>query len=239
MPPKTRTNKKHNNKERLSTSSDTSDNESSSVNLTGIIDNLNKEFKVQERAMKKIRESQEHISDSFDALKKEIDRLTEENKQIKKELKELKTNGEGVKIKMKTLERNSVVMEIAAQVNANINIDSIEDVYQNENKKFKTHPLIVKMSSNELKAKCFEFRKKGSHIDLKKILPNVDMKGKNINFHQLMEKELSDLMKKAKNAAYKKSYKYVWVKDAKILVRKDDDTPVIQIMELEDLKKLD
>ncbi|XP_036332314.1 intracellular protein transport protein USO1-like [Rhagoletis pomonella] len=205
MPPKTRTNKKHNNKERLSTSSDTSDNESSSVNLTGIIDNLNKEFKVQERAMKKIRESQEHISDSFDALKKEIDRLTEENKQIKKELKELKTNGEGVKIKMKTLERNvmeikqernknniiitnipqikdvnlkSVVMEIAAQVNANINIDSIEDVYQNENKKFKTHPLIVKMSSNELKAKCFEFRKKGSHIDLKKILPNVDMKGK-------------------------------------------------------------
>ncbi|XP_036329961.1 intracellular protein transport protein USO1-like [Rhagoletis pomonella] len=242
MAPKTRTNKKHNNEEKDLTSSDSSDNETSSVNLTTIIDKLNKEFKVQERALKKIRESQDHISDGFNALKKEIDRLTEENKQIKKEMKEIKTNGENVKLKMKTLEHidlKPVIMKIAEQVNANISNDSIVDVFQNENKKFRTHPIIVKMKCDELKTKCFEFRKKGGQIDVSKILTDIDMKGKHVNFHQLMEKELSDLMKKVKSEANKKSYKYVWVKDAKVFVRKDNNTAAILIKEIDDMRKLE
>lgn len=130
-------------------------------------------------------------------------------------------------------------MKIAEQVHANISNDSIVDVFQNENKKFRTHPIILKMKSDELKTKCFEFRKKGGKIDVSKILTNFDIKGKNVNFHQLMEKEFSDLMKQVKSEANKKSYKYVWVKDAKVFVRKDNDTAAIQIKEIDDMRKLE
>ncbi|XP_036322113.1 uncharacterized protein LOC118736121 [Rhagoletis pomonella] len=269
MAPKTRLNRnsqQHNGK--LASDDESSEEENATnANLTLIIDNLNEQFKLQSKAMRKIKESQQHISDTFDDLRKEIDRLVEENKTIKKELKELKTSGENVKTKMRKLERDlltvkqkqntnniiitnmpkipntdlkEAVIKIAAQVKANITKDNIIDVYQNENKKFKTYPIIVKMNNQELITKCIDFRKRNEIIDFNKIAPNlnINMRGKNINVYQLMEKEFSSVFKKVKQEAKAKGYKYVWIKDAKVLVRKDDNSATILVEEMEDLKKL-
>ncbi|KAL4721721.1 hypothetical protein ACJJTC_001702, partial [Scirpophaga incertulas] len=45
------------------------------------------------------------------------------------------------------------------------------------------------------------------------------------------------LLKKCKEIAMKKEYKYVWTKNGRIYIRKNDTSPAIQIHEEEDLRK--
>ena len=96
----------------------------------------------------------------------------------------------------------------------------------------------MKLKTEEFKNKCIEFRKQGKQVDMTKIIPTVNMKGKNINFHHLMEKEISELLKKTKIEAKNKKYKFVWIRDARILVRKEEGSAVIQIESIEDLRKI-
>lgn len=131
-----------------------------------------------------------------------------------------------------------VIASIGQQVNVDVNTNEIIDIYQNENKKFKTFPIIVKLSNGDFKRKCMEFRKLGNNIDVSKFIPNTNMMGKNVNFYHLLEKDLSELMKKTKQEAINKKYQYVWMRDARILVRKEENSAIIEIDSIEDLKKL-
>lgn len=131
-----------------------------------------------------------------------------------------------------------VVLKIGELVDQPVNEDEILNVYQNENKKFNTFPLIVKMSTNALKKKCMEFRKSQHTIDLNEIAPNLQNNNKNINFHHLMEKEYAELLKKAKEAAKTAKFKFVWFSKNNVLARKDENAPIIRINNEKDLQKI-
>lgn len=82
------------------------------------------------------------------------------------------------------------------------------------------------------------FRKNKKTIDIKAISPNLDNRNKNVNFHHLIEREYTELLMKAKETAKKAGYKFVWFKNASILVRKDESSSVIQINSHKDLSKI-
>lgn len=131
----------------------------------------------------------------------------------------------------------SVVMKIADQVGYKIGEEQIQSVYQNHNKKFNTHPLIVKLATNDLKQKCIQFRKNNRKIDIKKIGSTLNNDDKNINFHHLIEREYAELLQMAKEEAKKAGFKFVWYKDSCILARKAEDSTVIRINSQIDLVK--
>lgn len=131
-----------------------------------------------------------------------------------------------------------VIMKIGEQVDCNIQSGDILDAYQVENKKFKSFPLIVKLRKPELKRKCMEFRKSNKQIDITKIADNLNNGSRNINFHHLMEKELSELLQRAKEAAKKSEYKFVWFNGEAVFVRKEHNSKVIKIETPNDLNKI-
>lgn len=64
----------------------------------------------------------------------------------------------------------------------------------------------------------------------------LDNKGKNVNFHHLLEKVVAELLSQAKDLAAKKRFKFVWFAHSTILTRKSEDSEVIKIHSSKDLK---
>lgn len=242
--------------------SDEYDNEQ----LTQSMSNLNKQLKKQQQHFNKLHESFTFISSQFDTIQKRIDGLVKMNKMMKEDIKQLKQSEANLtkrvtRLESTTTQRNQdsnenhmivtnlpkfsadtnlkqVVMKIGELVEQPVKESEILNVYQNENKKFNTHPLIVKMSTNALKKKCMEFRKSQRTIELNLIAPNLQNNDKNINFHHLMEKEYADLLKKAKDAAKAAKFKFVWFSNNNVLTRKDENAPIIRINSEKDLQKI-
>lgn len=86
--------------------------------------------------------------------------------------------------------------------------------------------------------RCGQFRKEGKRIDVTKICQNAELNNKNVNFHPFLERELADLLKKAKTTARKKSFKFVWVGGTTVMARKSENTKIIKINSIDDLKKM-
>lgn len=203
---------------------------------------------------------------NFDKFQVEINKIREENKKLKKEINNLKQGESNLDKRLQRIEQfaakykqennennmiitnmpkfdkevdlKNVVSRIATQVQYILNQEEIIDVYQFNNKKRDTFPIIVKLKTNELKKKCMEFRKSKKTIDIKAIGRDLNNNNKNINFYHLIEKEYADLLNKAKDNAKKKHYKYVWYTNSTVLVRKDDQSEIIKIRTNDDLKNI-
>lgn len=240
----------------------------SECDVSNLLDDMHKQMREQKEHLKSLSSSYDFMSDSFDTLQGEIKKLAKENKQIKKDVAMLKSSERELVKRIQMLEKNSVkskqddngnhmiitnlpkfdehtnlrevVVKISEQVSYPVTQDVVVDVYQNENKQQqnKTYPIIVRLRSPELKIKCMEFRKNKKTIDIKAIIPNASNQTTNVNFHHLVEKEYASLLKKAKDAARTKQYKYVWIKNSTILVRKSDDSEIIKIHDVGELSKI-
>lgn len=236
--------------------------------VSNLLDGMQKQMREQREHLKKLSESYDFMSGSFDSLHVEIKKLTNENKKIKKDVAKLRSNEIDMVKRIQALEKactrskqednshhmiitnlpkfdsgtnlRDVVAKIGEQVAHTVSPDQILDIYQNENKQnqTKTYPMIVKLRGPELKSKCMDFRKNGKKIDVKKFIPNFDNQTVNVNFHHLVEREYASLLKKAKDVARSKQYKYVWIKNSTILVRKTDDSEIIKIRNDGELVKI-
>lgn len=248
--------------------SDEEDNEERDNEQVSILtDTLNKQLKRQRENITELTKSFDFMSNEFDKLRKVITKLSEENKQIKNDVNRLKTNENKMVRRINLLEATAakanqtnnqhhmiitnlpklnneielkdVVINIGKEVAVDVKPEQILEVYQNENKKFHTFPIIVKMNNGELKKKCMEYRKLKNEIQLKKIIPDANqIHNKNINFHHLMEKRMSELLAKTKITAKKKKYKFAWFNGMQVLVRKDETSNILTIITEEDLNKL-
>lgn len=243
---------------------DTEGEEEEDHHLTVNLDKLEKQFRDLKKSMADVTKSFEFMSDSFDNVKAQLKQLSSEQKRMRNEIDRLNENEKMMKKRIERLEMDQAksnqksnenhviitnvpkleteikeaVKKIGEQVGCTIETSEIIDAYQGENKKFKTHPLIVKLKTGDFKKKCMEFRKQGHKIDVKLFAPNADIGEKNINFHPLLEKEIVDLLKQTKNTAKKKAYKFVWVSGSNVFARKGEATPIIKINSTEDLKKI-
>lgn len=236
--------------------------------MSSVLNEVKKQMKQQRELIKKLNESYVFMSDGFDKLNSEVAKLGKENVQIKKQMKKLKSNSDKLNQRVQLLERGStkakqvsnenhmiitnlpkvndvstlkaLVVKLGEQVEHTIKEEDIVEVYQSENKRqtrHKSFPLIVKLVTAEFKKKCMQFRKDGKQIDLKAIFPNVQSSA-NVNFHHLIEKQYADLLQKAKECAKKKKYKFVWFSNSTVLVRKEEQSTIIQIRDESDLKKI-
>lgn len=251
----------------VSSRSDSSDDECDDVcDLSSVLQMVQKQMKQQKERMKEMAKSFDFLSDNFDKITNEISKLTKENKQIKRDVSSLQKGEKKLEKRMQQFEKGAaktkqndnenhmivtnlpkfsedtnltnVVIKIGEQVEHRITADDIVDVYQNENKERKAYPLVVKMKTNELKTKCMEFRKGKKAIDGNAIVENWRNQKENINFHHLIEKEYSELLKKAKEMGKSKKYKFIWYKNSTVFARKGDDTKIIAIRDEDDLKKI-
>lgn len=250
----------------LSRSCSDDENEQREVDVVDAIDRFSKRLTQQKKCMEELKESYDFLGKSFDDLKNSIQKIAKENKLMQKEIQQLKKNENDMNVKIQHLEQHmlktkqtanandmiisnlpkfgtlmelkNVVQSIAQQVGHELSPDEIISIRQNENKKFSTYPIIVKLSGKLLKEKCMKFRRGKKFIDTKQIKPDINMNGKNVNFHHAMEKEFSDLFNKVKTQAKNKNYKYVWIQESTILVRKVDNAKPIAIDSINDVNKI-
>lgn len=227
---------------------------------------MKKQFNDQRKNIKELLESQQFLSDQFEKFTTEIKKLTADNQAFKKQIQQLKDKevqlskrvlqleNLSLKSKQKNNENdmiitnlpkideradlNNIITEIARQVNHVLQQDEIIEIYQNNNKKHNTHPVIVKLKTSDFKRKCMEYRRKKNCIDLSAFDGNLDNEGKNVNFHNLLDKDFAQLFNRAKDEAKKRKFKYVWINNSTILMRKSDDTTVFSINCIEDFKQI-
>lgn len=234
--------------------------------LSLLIDKLNRQLKEQNKFIKNLSSSYEFMSSNFDQLQVELKNIQQQNREIKKDVQKLQSNETNLKNRISTLEEyvikskqdgninnmiitnlpkfsketdmRNVINKIAEQVEYNVSKEDILDVYQADNKKRKSYPIIVKLRNDGLKRKYMEFRKAKKTINITDIAPNMNNGGKNVNFHHLMEKEFAELLTKAKEIAAKKEFKFVWFAKSTVLVRKAENTEIIKIKTNKDLKMI-
>lgn len=206
--------------------------------LKAVISKLTKENKEIRKENKEIRDKLNTVEANAEKMAKRINQLESiatDNKQVNNANHMIITNVPKIG-NNEDLKR--LVRGIAEQVDVAVQPNDIVSVFQNENKKFKTFPIIVKMKTGDLKKKCMEFRKSNKTIDMKKALPGTIDTGKNINFHHLMEKQLSELLAKVKSLCKKKKFKFAWFDGNNILVRKDENAKTMRISSELDLNNI-
>lgn len=130
------------------------------------------------------------------------------------------------------------IMEIGKQIGYDLQQSEIVNIQQNRNEKCDTYPIIVKMTNNEFKIKCMQYRRNKNKINIKEIDETFESTDKNVNFHHLLEKDFGELLNMVKEVAKKKKYKFVWFRDATILIRKEEKAKVIAINSKADLSKV-
>lgn len=243
------------------TDSDSEDGEGE--NLSKVMGRLSKRFSGESKNIARMLETFELMCAEFNTLKKRINGIVKTNQMLKNEVRELRQNEEKVDQRIQQLERfatknkqnnnknnmvitnlpkfaddtnlKRVVMKIGEQIEHQIAENEIIDIYQTENKLFKTYPVIVKLNSDSFKNKCMEFRKSSKKIDIKQISNNLNNSDKNINFHHMIEKEYSILLKKTKEVTKNTGHKFVWFGVDCVLVRKEENAPIIKIKNERDL----
>lgn len=228
----------------------------------------NEQIEMIARQMTEFSSSQTFLSKQFDTFQSDITKLVKDNKLLKKECNENKTENQTLNRKVATIEKqirvfhqdrlshhmivtnlpkfdtniitlNEIVKELANQAGYELINTEIEEVYQTENKKFNTHPLIIKMKTSTLKTKLMNFRKNKNKFDISTLTTDHSAATKvNVNVHHLMTKEMSELFKQVKKKANDLQYKHVWIKGGTILARKEENSPVIEINGKEDMAKL-
>lgn len=245
---------------------DSNVSEESHQHLADAMDKLSKKFSGESKNIARLHESFADISQEMIKLHKRIDGIVKANQQMKADIKQLRENERLLEKRIKQLEDiemvkkqisndnnliitnlpkfrpetelKQIILKIGEQVQCTISDEEILDVYQAENKKSNTYPIIVKMTNKIFKSKCMDFRRAQNKIDIKKIANNLDNGNKNINFHHLMEKELADLLQKSKAAAKDTGFKFIWFNGSSILARKTENSKVFKITCEDDIKKI-
>lgn len=242
-------------KSRYHSDNDSDSVDSDNEELSTAMSRLSNKFDGETKNIAKLLKSFDFMSKEFEQLQKRFDGLIKSNKELKKDVQQLKENEAALTNRVAVLENyvvqtkqnnnanhmvvtnlpqfskdtdlKKVICKIGEQVGCEMNEADFLDIYQTENKITKTYPIIVKMKRNELKAKCMRYRKDRKLIDIRQICSNLENNNKNINFHHLIEKEIANLMNKAKEKAKEAGFKFVWYGNNAILVRKDEKSPVI------------
>lgn len=179
-------------------------------------------------------------------LKAENEKITAENKKLKDEVDALKYKiddikqcniGHSIEIKgiPKTTNENcfDIVESISKKVNSDIIVKSAIRLGT-----FGTNSgiIIAELNSSEMK-KDFLRKVKLSNLTASMIIQSWSSQQK-IYVNERLTKHRRILFSKARTISKEKQYKYIWVNNADILIKKDDGSKIIRIQHEHDLDKL-
>lgn len=179
-------------------------------------------------------------------LKSENSKIITDNKLLKEEINvmkekiddlEQKNIGNSIEIKgiPKTLNENcaDIVLNIAKKSNSNVSLKSTYRIYSPDKN---TNIIVAEFISTEM-MKDFLKKVKSMRLNANMIYNNWSTESK-IFVNERLTKNKRTLFSKARSVCKEKGYKYVWVNNAEILIKKDDGGKTHRIKSEKDIINL-
>jgi len=195
----------------------------------------------------------DEVSNKMDSILKELkdlklenSKLLSENKLLKDEISiinqkidelEQKSIGNSIELKgiPKTVNENylEIVQVIANKSNSNISLKSAYRIYSSDNN---TNIIVAELVTSDMK-KDFLSKVKSMRWNANMIHNNWSTDSK-IYVNEKLTKNRRTLFSKTRLDCKEKRYKYVWVNNAEILVKKNDSEKILRIKSDRDINKL-
>lgn len=204
-----------------------------SVNfMSNQFDDFNKKLESSLMEMKLLRNENEKI-------KTENLRLSNEILEIKQKLDSVEQHNLGISVEIKGIPKSpnenclAIVQQIAKKLNITITTTEATRLSASNN----SYPIII------AKLETAEMRKNLIHSS-KKIKLNANMLSVNwstdnkIFINERLTKDKRILFANTRSAAKEKNYKFVWITNSDILIRKDENSKIIRIKSGKDLLSL-
>ncbi|KAL4701991.1 hypothetical protein ACJJTC_010556 [Scirpophaga incertulas] len=228
--------------------------------LKSSITKLDKQHTEMKNNISELQQSSQLLSDLYEDQKKKTDILSKEVKQVDEfevtlnalkeqnrkmaslinsnEQRDRQLNVEVVGIpEDKNEDLMRYIADICKYIGVNIipgDVKHVNRVSPKVKSQGRLRVIIAKLSTRLLKDNIISLGRK-KRVTTKDIGLSGDPKPIYINEH--LTPYNKQLLKKCKEIAMKKEYKYVWTKNGRIYIRKNDTSPAIQIHEEEDLRK--
>lgn len=200
---------------------------------------MSEKFDTFETKLESIFKEIKTIKKENEQIKIENERLTKDMNEIKQKIEQLEQQNLGVSIEItgipKTENENCVeiVKRIGQQINTNVNVIEARRIVI---EKSKSNIIIAKLDTKEMRKQLIR-NSKITRLNANMLVKNWPVENKIfINEHLTKEKRI--LFAKARTAAKEKNYKFIWITNADILMRKDESSKIFRIRTNNDLEKM-
>lgn len=168
------------------------------------------------------------VKNTLNILRHELDERDQLSRMKNLEIKNIPiTNGENL---------FNIAQKLGEQIGFTLLPEDVDYVTRVATKSTQVKPIIVRFASRRRKEEFLTMTKKArkiTSIDLKYSGPESVIY---VNHHLTVKNKL--LLSKTKVKAREVGYKYVWAKDCKILVRKNETSPAFLVKTEDDLRKI-
>lgn len=232
-------------------------NQEVSVNQNVLLDMNNKLTKMSAEMagmrveMVDIKRSLDSMSDSYDDILKEVKELREfkerhinigtQMKMLENKVHEIEQYGRNRNVEIKGVEElgneklDEIVVSIANKCGVTIDKVDIDVVHRISNRNGKEpRDIIAQFKNRDVRDAIMKAKK--IKINNKDVTTGKLDKAIYVNEH--LSAHYKMLFWETKIKCTEKGYRYVWVKNGKILVRKSDNEQVLRVQNVEDLKKI-
>ncbi|XP_077508371.1 uncharacterized protein LOC144119675 [Amblyomma americanum] len=197
---------------------------------------MNESFEAFKRDVGKFRREVAEVKFQNTRRQQEIPQMQKEFVEARREIIELKQYGRSQNIDIKGIpvvkedDLRAALGKIAASVGVDVSDDAIDVVHRVRSKDNGTPNVVVRFSSRAVRDKFFSAAKK-TRLDTG-ILGFEKSEPLYINEHFCVEKTF---LSKARKLRLEKKWKFVWVSQGKILMRKTETSTVLRIESENDL----
>jgi outer membrane murein-binding lipoprotein Lpp len=204
--------------------------------LNSIISTLNSTVESLKSSLEILREENKSVNE-------QCKKLENENKKLRRDMNEIQQytrldNVEIVGIPETKNENIYMILESVAKViNTPFKRDEISIAHRVPSAKNKTTSIIVRFTSRTAKINWKRAAKTKGHLKTSDLNCNLPPGNIYVNDHLTAHNKF--LLNKAKDLKKNNKLAFVWVSDAKILIRKKQDSPVKRISSEDDLKSFE
>ena len=205
--------------------------------------------------IKDMKTTMENIKTTVDTLSSQLTMVKDEQENIKESVADLFEENRLLKMQVNELEQyskkpNIVLNGIPTQVNENL-YEIMKTLGEKMKVDIKEHDIVAihrlpsKTEISPIIVRLANYDKKSMLISVsKKIRPNTDMLGMNaaepkpIYISEHLTKQTASLFKSAQALKKDGLVKFVWIKEGKILLRKQENSPIRKITDLKDVEQI-
>ncbi|KAG7302623.1 hypothetical protein JYU34_012570 [Plutella xylostella] len=233
--------------------------------LTSEFKTLKSEFSSLKSEVTAIRESMEFIDQKYDEIKqelndklasvsvlqKEIDSLREDNKDLKSRLAQIEQHSRSANLELQCVPeyKSENVPNLVSQLAKVVSYDLKEGEIRTCTRTAKINSssprpraIIIQMNNalarDNFLAAIIKFNKNNAKDKLNSSHLGIGGDRVPVYASEHLSPTNKELHKLARLAAKEKQYKYIWVRGGRILVRKNDTSPIIVIKDQDCIKKL-
>lgn len=187
--------------------------------------------------MGSIREKQKKLEDENEALKMKVKSMTIAMEDLDQYSRNKNIQIDGVP-EEKGENLRELVMDIGKKVDVDLDakeIDVIHRIPSKNEKNTRSSPIVVQFTTRQLREKILAGVRK-SKITTKDLKKTGEERIVYVNEHLTRAKK--QIMFEGRKLKFEKGYKFLWSRNGKIMIRKDEQSKVIELQNLEDLRKI-